>query len=149
MQALLTRTRDAQAREANEGEDLWWEGIAACYLCSSSFCDRFVLLVPFLELILAHRHPSGELEYSRVAGPLSTLPGSRALKDDDVFWIASCTKLLTTICMLQCIENGLFTLDQDITTVLPEWKDPDILTGFDEETGEPILLKAKNKITIR
>lgn len=51
--------------------------------------------------------------------------------------------------MLQCIEKRLFTLDQDITTVLPEWKDPDILTGFDEETGEPILKKAKNKITIQ
>lgn len=92
---------------------------------------------------------SGEFEYSHVAGPLSVTPGSRPLKEDDVFWIASCTKLLTTICMLQCIEEGLFILDQDITTVLPEWKDPDILTGFDEITGGPILKKAKNKITIR
>lgn len=96
-----------------------------------------------------HKHCSGEFYYTHVAGPLSMSPNSRSLKDDDVFWIASCTKLLTTICMLQCIEEGLFYLDEDIARVLPEWKDPDLLVGFDETTGKPILRKAKNKITIR
>jgi CubicO group peptidase (beta-lactamase class C family) len=56
---------------------------------------------------------------------------------------------MTTIAALQCVEKGLFTLDEDVSRILPEWKDPDIITGFDEGTGKPILVKAKNKITLR
>jgi CubicO group peptidase (beta-lactamase class C family) len=51
---------------------------------------------------------------------------------------------------MQCVERGLIKLDDDITTVLPEWKDAVILTGFDENNdGKPILVKAKNPITLR
>ncbi len=65
-------------------------------------------------------------------------------------WIASCTKLLTAICVMQCVEKGLLNLDDDISTVLDEWKEPRrILTGFDETTGEPKFEEAKGKINLR
>lgn len=67
---------------------------------------------------------------------------------DTTLWIASCTKLMTTIAVMQCVERGLITLDEDISRVLPEWKDPEILVGFND-AGEPILKKAKNKLTLR
>jgi CubicO group peptidase (beta-lactamase class C family) len=65
-------------------------------------------------------------------------------------WIASCSKLVTTIAALQCVERGLFTLDDPtaVDRLLPEWKDPEILTGFTED-GKPILQPAKEKITLR
>jgi len=67
---------------------------------------------------------------------------------DTTFWIASCTKLLTTVAALQCVEKGLLSLDTDVSDILHEWKTSEILTGFDE-SGEPQLSKATNTITLR
>src|SRR6266536_4245355 len=64
-------------------------------------------------------------------------------------WVASCTKLMTTIAALQCVEKGLFTLDEDVSRIVSELKDPEIITGFDEASGKPKLVKAKNTITLR
>lgn len=64
-------------------------------------------------------------------------------------WIASCTKLMTTVAAMQCVERGLLSLDSDITDVLPEFKGIQILKGFDESTGKPILVDSKKTITLR
>lgn len=50
---------------------------------------------------------------------------------------------------MQCVEKGLVSLDQDVAGILPEWMSPDILTGFDQESGEPQLKKATKKISLR
>lgn len=63
-------------------------------------------------------------------------------------WIASCTKLMTAIAVLQLVEKGILDLDADVTTWLPEWKNADVLKGFTED-DEPIYEKAKETITIR
>ena len=49
---------------------------------------------------------------------------------------------------MQCVEKGLLELDAPIATILPEWKDPDILTGFDSD-GKPTMHKASTPITLR
>ena len=64
-------------------------------------------------------------------------------------WIASCTKLMTAICVMQCVEKGLLDLDADVSTILPEWKEPPLLKGFEEGTGKPIIETANNKITLK
>ncbi len=64
------------------------------------------------------------------------------------FIIASCTKIITTITAMQLVEKGLIYLDDDVSSVLPELKNPEILTGF-EGNGKPILVKAKGFITLR
>ncbi|THV44377.1 hypothetical protein BGAL_0658g00020 [Botrytis galanthina] len=84
-------------------------------------------------------------------GPRSLDPASFApLKTDAIMAIASCTKLLTSICALQCVERGQFTLDEDVSRLVPELKleDLDILQGFDAE-GKPKLVKATKNITLR
>jgi len=58
------------------------------------------------------------------------------------------TKLMTGISAMQAVERGLIGLDDDVSTVLHEWKDAQILEGFDED-GKPRLRTAKNKITLR
>ena len=65
------------------------------------------------------------------------------------FILASCTKIITTIAALQLVERGLIALDDDVSSVLPELKNPEILTGFEEGSGKPILVKAKGFITLR
>ncbi|TVY48459.1 Acyltransferase LovD [Lachnellula cervina] len=61
-----------------------------------------------------------------------------ALKLDSTFYLASATKLLTAISALQCVERGQLNLDEDVTHWLPELKDLEILTGFDDK-GKPML----------
>jgi CubicO group peptidase (beta-lactamase class C family) len=68
---------------------------------------------------------------------------------DTVCFIASMTKLVTSICAMQCVERGLIGLDDDISNVLLEWKDVEVLEGFEEGSGKPVLRKAVNQITLR
>jgi CubicO group peptidase (beta-lactamase class C family) len=68
---------------------------------------------------------------------------------DTTMWIASCTKLMTAISVLQCVEKGLLDLDADVSTILPEWKEAALLKGSEEGTGKPIIGTAKNKITLK
>jgi len=64
-------------------------------------------------------------------------------------WIASCTKLMTCIAAMQCVERGLLHLDADVTDILPELKDLNLLTGFHPETGKPLLQKPTKTMTLR
>lgn len=68
---------------------------------------------------------------------------------NNMLYIASCTKLMTSIAAMQCVERGLVTLDTDVAEILPELAGQGILTGFDEASGEPILNKRQNTITLR
>ncbi|KAL1954649.1 hypothetical protein VTO42DRAFT_843 [Malbranchea cinnamomea] len=88
---------------------------------------------------------TGAIRYSKAFGSSSKGP----VTVDSTFWIASCTKLLTTVAVLQCVERGLLNLDDPVESLLPELANLDILYGFDENTGAPLLKKAKNKITMR
>ena len=65
-------------------------------------------------------------------------------------WVVSCTKLVTAVAALQCVERGLFSLENasDVDRLLPEWKDPEILTGWADD-GKPILRPATEKITLK
>ncbi|PGH20783.1 hypothetical protein AJ80_03410 [Polytolypa hystricis UAMH7299] len=87
----------------------------------------------------------GSIRYVNSFGTTATGP----LTLDTPIWLASCTKLMTAIAVLQCVERGLLDLDEDISRLLPEFAEPDILYGFDEKTGQPLLRKAKRKITLR
>jgi len=64
------------------------------------------------------------------------------------FIMASCTKLMTSIAALQCVERGQIKLDDAVSKVLPELKDLEIITGFAED-GSLTYQKAKNSITLR
>jgi CubicO group peptidase (beta-lactamase class C family) len=67
---------------------------------------------------------------------------------DPIYGIASCTKLITTIAVLQCVEKGLLELDGDISEVLHEWKNPKILVRFDKG-GEPVVADSNGVISLR
>ncbi|KAH7122443.1 beta-lactamase/transpeptidase-like protein [Dendryphion nanum] len=67
---------------------------------------------------------------------------------DDLYWLASSTKLVTTVAVMQCVERGQLNLNEDISKVLPEWKDAKILTGFNEK-DEAIFRPATKTITLR
>ena len=56
---------------------------------------------------------------------------------------------MTSVAALQCVERGLLKLDDPITTMIPEWTEPQILTGFDEHLQKPILTAATTTLTLR
>ena len=69
---------------------------------------------------------------------------------DTFMYIASCTKLLTSIAALQCVECGLVRLDDDVAKTLPELAALPILAGFEKGAeGEPILKQRQRVITLR
>ncbi|THV08217.1 beta-lactamase/transpeptidase-like protein [Dendrothele bispora CBS 962.96] len=100
-------------------------------------------------VVMQAKNAAGTLDIKEHYGYLSTKPDSPRADFDSVMWIASCTKLVTSVAVMQLVERGLVDLDEDISRVLTEWKNPEILEGFEEGTGKPILRSAKNKITLR
>jgi CubicO group peptidase (beta-lactamase class C family) len=63
-------------------------------------------------------------------------------------WMASMTKLMTSIAVLQIIEKGLVGLDDNLAEVIPDLR-AEVLVGFDEPTAAPVTRKSHNKITLR
>ncbi|MCJ1478909.1 hypothetical protein MMC13_007593 [Lambiella insularis] len=118
--------------------------------CEETFQEACKLSqIPGAVLMAADR--SGHLRYAKAFGSrsLKNADSNEALVMDDAMWIASCTKLMTCIAVLQCVEQGVLDLDGDVTRILPELKDLEILTGFDKESGKPTTKKRSNTITLR
>lgn len=51
-------------------------------------------------------------------------------KEDTLYRVASITKMATALVTLMCVDEGLFTLDAPIRTLLPETKESDALDGM-------------------
>jgi len=67
---------------------------------------------------------------------------------DTVFRIASMTKLVTSVAVLQLVEQGKLGLNDPVPPVDPALSAPQVLDGFDG-SGVPILRPAKRPITLR
>jgi CubicO group peptidase (beta-lactamase class C family) len=46
--------------------------------------------------------------WTKSFGAVSIEEGAADMKDDTLMWVASCTKLMTTVAVMQCVEKGLF-----------------------------------------
>jgi CubicO group peptidase (beta-lactamase class C family) len=100
-------------------------------------------------VLLGASTSSPDHAYKYVRGHTSLLPDkARPVTEDSLFWIASCTKLLTSLCILQLVEQGKIELDQAVGDILPELARPEILEGFDPD-GKPRLKAATRKIEVR
>lgn len=73
---------------------------------------------------------------------------SEAMTADAVFWIASFTKLVTTVAALALIEDGLFGLDTPVAELRPDFADLPILEGFDA-SGVARLRRATDRPAVR
>lgn len=98
--------------------------------------------------VLCASNAAGDATYTRVFGSRTLLSGETVpRRPDDVLSLASATKLLTTIAALQCVEDGLLTLDGDVGALLPELAAKRVLTGYDED-GEAVYEAARGPITL-
>ena len=80
----------------------------------------------------------GDVVYESTAGPVAP---------DAVYRIASMTKAVTTVAVMQQVERGHIALDAPVTDYLA-LDPPRILTGFGRE-GEPLLVPASRPPTVR
>ncbi|KAJ7153078.1 beta-lactamase/transpeptidase-like protein [Mycena crocata] len=75
-------------------------------------------------------------------------PASPPLDEDAVFWICSQTKLITTIAVLQLVEQGKIQFNTPISQILPELAQPVIVTARDADGKATETTPAKIPITL-
>ena len=72
---------------------------------------------------------------------------------DTVFWIASCTKMITGVAAMQLVEAGKLSLDdpQQVESLCPELKRENlkVLSKERDANGKPKLEERKGDITLR
>ncbi|CAI7664148.1 unnamed protein product [Penicillium viridicatum] len=91
----------------------------------------------------------GHFVYNKATGERTLLSGEKKPQQlDDVLCVASATKLFTTIAALQCVEDGLLTLDGDLSSIAPELAAKHVLTGFADD-GSPQLDPPAGPITLK
>ncbi|RIJ00240.1 class A beta-lactamase-related serine hydrolase [Achromobacter sp. K91] len=72
---------------------------------------------------------------------------TRSSEAPAVYWLASMSKLVTAIAVLQLWERDLLQWDAPVATWLPELASPSVLEGFSGQ--EPALRPAASPITLR
>jgi len=68
---------------------------------------------------------------------------------DTIFRIASMTKAVTSVGVMQLVEQGKVGLDDDVSKFLPRLKSPQVFSKVDEKAGTYDTQPAKRPITIR
>jgi CubicO group peptidase (beta-lactamase class C family) len=117
---------------------------------SSSGLDRFAEVValhvaPDLVPGLAALVASGDDVHVETAGSLSI--GGPAVQRDSVFRIASTTKPITGAVTMALIEEGLLSLDEPVSRLLPELGTPHVLERMDGPLDHTV--PAERAITVR
>lgn len=92
---------------------------------------------------------NGDTLFSHAAGRRG-LDSDEKLNTDSIFWIASCTKMITGIAVMQLVEQGILDLDDSerVEELCPELANVQILDGFDS-TGAPKYKEKTKAITLR
>ncbi|KEF54146.1 beta-lactamase [Exophiala aquamarina CBS 119918] len=73
---------------------------------------------------------------------------ARPFTNDTQLFLWSCTKLITSLCALQLLEQGkISSLDDPVKKYLPQVGQFEVFEGFDKN-GSPILRKPNSQITI-
>ena len=86
--------------------------------------------------------------YQGAAGKRDTLKNI-PMTIDSIFRIASMTKPVTSVAVMQLVENGLVKLDEPAATYLPELSQLQVLEEFDASTGKAKLRSPKTLPTVR
>jgi methyl acetate hydrolase len=85
--------------------------------------------------------------YHGAFGSADLATGDR-LRDDALFFIASMTKIVTSVAAMQLVESGKLDLDDPLDRLVPKLGKVQVLEGFDER-DQPRLRAPKRRITLR
>jgi CubicO group peptidase (beta-lactamase class C family) len=79
----------------------------------------------------------------------SNLSNKKPMQADAIFRIASQTKAITSLGIMQLFEQGKLGLDQNISDFIPEFKNPKLIKSFNRSDSSFTTVPAKREITFR
>lgn len=79
----------------------------------------------------------------------SNLAAKKPMPTDAIFRIASQTKAITSLGIMQLFEQGKLGLDQNISDFIPEFKNSKVIKTFNPSDSSYTTTPAKREITIR
>ena len=91
---------------------------------------------------------AGRVSYRGAYGKRDT-PQNLPMALDSIFRIASMTKPVTSVAVMQLVESGRVKLDEPAATYLPELAHIQVLEGFDAGTGKARLRPPRTPPTVR
>ena len=86
--------------------------------------------------------------YNEAFGQSSTLRNTPMTKDT-IFNMASMTKPITSTAIMILVDEGKLKLDDEVAKYLPKWKDPQVISKFNEADASFETRPARRQITIR
>ena len=86
--------------------------------------------------------------YNEASGKSSTLRNTPMTKDT-IFNMASMTKPVTSVAIMMLVDEGKLKLDDEVAKYLPKWKDPVVISNFNEANASYETRPARRPITIR
>src|SRR5262245_5681780 len=86
--------------------------------------------------------------YNEAFGKSSTLRNTPMTKDT-IFNMASMTKPITSVAIMMLVDEGKLRLDDEVAKYLPKYKDPVVISKFNEADASYETRPAKRPITIR
>ncbi|GAO19070.1 hypothetical protein UVI_02063080 [Ustilaginoidea virens] len=86
--------------------------------------------------------------YSGSSGRLRLDVDSPPFTEHTFTWVASLTKLVTSIAVMQLVQRGRLSLDADLRPLVPELRDARILRAMDRD-GRPAYERNTRPITMR
>lgn len=99
--------------------------------------------------VICATNTKGRFVYDKALGERVLLSGERRPQQlDDVLFLASATKLLTTIAALQCVDEGLLSLTDDLSSLAPELATKQVIVGFSDDGETPLLEPQTRPITL-
>ncbi|TVY38846.1 Acyltransferase [Lachnellula occidentalis] len=98
--------------------------------------------IPGVVVVVVNKN--GEEVFSHASGNRGVGSGEK-MTLDNIFWMASCTKMITGIACMQLVEKGLLALDDSVQVekLSPELRDVKVLTSDGKlvEKSKPITLR--------
>ncbi|KAI0376203.1 beta-lactamase/transpeptidase-like protein [Hypomontagnella monticulosa] len=92
----------------------------------------------------------GKILYSKSFGKASLKEGiDKPFTESTIASIASMSKLMTSIAVLQCVEDGTIDLDRDVKPLLPEIGKYGLITDFDDAKNTATFEPTSTAITMR
>jgi methyl acetate hydrolase len=86
--------------------------------------------------------------YHEAFGKMNVAKNAPMAKDT-IFRIASMTKAVTSVGVMQLVEQGKLGLDDEVSKFLPRLKSPQVFSKVDEQAGTYLTQPSKRPITIR
>jgi CubicO group peptidase (beta-lactamase class C family) len=74
---------------------------------------------------------------------------NKPMSKDAIFNIASMTKAVTSVGIMQLVEQGKLGLDDDVSKLIPSLKNREVLNHVDRKTGSYDTRPSSRAITIR